>query len=87
VHLPLSLSWAFIGSGVLLAAVLFLGIPTLIRFVLRLALGALVLLALDVFGRPLHFFLGLNPASLAVVGILGVPGLLLLGGLHMLLFP
>lgn len=85
-HVPMS--WV-IGGGVLVAVVLAarlfgLGPGGVLTVALRLLGGALALALVDLVGAHAHFALAINPASAAIVGFLGVPGLLLLAALHAL---
>jgi inhibitor of the pro-sigma K processing machinery len=58
----------------------------LLRLLFRVALGGLALVLINLAAYSSGWSLGLNPASAALVGVLGVPGLLLLGAFK-LLFP
>lgn len=58
----------------------------LLRLLLRTALGGLALFLINLAVASSGWVLGLNPASAAVVGVLGMPGLLLLGAFK-LFFP
>jgi inhibitor of the pro-sigma K processing machinery len=51
----------------------------LLRLLFRVALGGLALFLINLGAAPLGWSLGLNPASATLVGLLGLPGLLLLG--------
>lgn len=51
----------------------------LLRLLFRAALGGLALFLIDLAASSWGWSLGLNPASAALVGVLGLPGLLLLG--------
>lgn len=58
----------------------------LLRLLLRTALGGLALFLINLAAASSGWGFGLNPASAAVVGVLGAPGLLLLGAFK-LFFP
>jgi inhibitor of the pro-sigma K processing machinery len=83
-----SVGWG-IPAGVLAGMVVLrlFGVPlvALLRTAARVVGGGLVLLVVDALGAAFHFAIGVNLASAAIVGILGLPGLLLLGGLRMLM--
>jgi inhibitor of the pro-sigma K processing machinery len=77
-----------VGAGVLavvLLRLLGLHVGMLLRVVLRVVLGGMSLWVLDILLAQFHLELGINLASAAIVGLLGFPGLLLLGGLRMLM--
>ena len=83
-----SVDWA-VPAAVLVGMVVLrlLGIPlaALLRTAARVVGGGLLLVVVDALGAAFHFAIGVNLASAAIVGILGLPGLLLLGGLRMLM--
>lgn len=83
-HTPWGLALLLVGITLFVLFVLGTRMGALLRFLGRLLLGVMLLSLSNVFGGPLHFFIGLNPVSVLLVGLLGVPGLLLLGGLHFL---
>ncbi len=58
----------------------------LLRLLFRVAMGGLALFLINLAAYSSGWSLGLNPASAALVGVLGVPGLLLLGALK-IFFP
>jgi inhibitor of the pro-sigma K processing machinery len=84
-------------AGVILAGVLLLillltvtrlvlgPVKAIARFMVRCGVGLLILLALNVLGRWIGFRLPVNPVSVAGVGLLGVPGLILLSFMSYLL--
>jgi inhibitor of the pro-sigma K processing machinery len=85
-HVPMS--W-LLGAGALAAVLVVsrltgLGLGGVVGVALRLLGGGVVLGLVDLVGARLHFTLAINPVSAALVGFLGVPGLLLLGALHAL---
>ncbi len=80
------LAW-IIGVLIILAfgKALLLPLKTIIRLVINGILGGVVLLVINLIGGPLGFTLSLNAVSALVVGILGLPGLILLVILKFLL--
>ncbi len=80
------LAW-IIGVLIILAfgKALLLPLKTIIRLVINGILGGIVLLVINLIGGPLGFTLSLNAVSALVVGILGLPGLILLVILKFLL--
>jgi inhibitor of the pro-sigma K processing machinery len=60
------------------AKIFFVPLKKVLRIVLNSALGALVLVIINLFGPFLHIYIGVNPVSALVLGLLGVPGLCLL---------
>lgn len=57
----------------------------LLQFLIYCVAGGLAIWAVNEVGGPLGFHIGLNPVSAAVVGLLGIPGLLALGLLRLIL--
>jgi inhibitor of the pro-sigma K processing machinery len=57
----------------------------LLRLLLYCVAGGLALWAVNQVGGPMGFHIGLNPVSAAVVGLLGIPGLLGLSLLRLIL--
>ncbi|MDR1206685.1 MAG: pro-sigmaK processing inhibitor BofA family protein [Peptococcaceae bacterium] len=84
-------------AGVILAGVLLLiilltvtrlvlgPVKAVARFMVRCGAGLLVLLVLNALGRWIGFQLPVNPVSVAGVGLLGAPGLVLLSVMSYLL--
>lgn len=70
-----------------LAVLRVLGDPLLrlLRLLACCLAGGLALWAVNQVGGPVGFHIGLNPVSAAVVGLLGVPGLVALGLLRLIL--
>ncbi|MHB1315585.1 MAG: pro-sigmaK processing inhibitor BofA family protein [Christensenellales bacterium] len=57
----------------------------LLKWLLNALLGGIALLVLNFFGSPLHIYLPVNPLNAAVVGFLGIPGVILLLVLQIIL--
>ena len=74
--------------GVLLLALLFKIIKTPIKWffklLLHIAIGFAALFVVNLLGAPIGLHLGLSWLNAAVVGVLGVPGVILLILLHYL---
>lgn len=51
----------------------------IVRMILNSVVGGIVILLINYFGASLGMLLPLNPITAAIIGILGVPGLLMLG--------
>lgn len=58
----------------------------ILRLLFRAALGGLALFLINLAASSWGWSIGLNPASAALVGLMGLPGLLLLGAFK-LFFP
>jgi len=55
------------------------------RLTIQIVIGAIVLLALNLFSDYTHFTLPINLVTLGVIGMLGLPGFALLGALKLVL--
>ena len=53
-------------------------IKTLVRIVIGCAVGAVGMLAANSFLAPLGVFVGINPVTVLIVGVLGLPGFVML---------
>jgi len=51
--------------------------------ILKLAIAVVLLYLVNWFGAPTHFHIGVNEVTIAVVGMMGIPGLLLLFALKL----
>lgn len=60
------------------AKIFFVPLKKVLRIVLNSVLGALVLVIINLFSPVLNIYIGVNPVSALVLGLLGVPGLCLL---------
>lgn len=58
----------------------------LVRIIINSLIGALALVTFNFIGQYLGFTVGLNPASILTVGILGIPGFILIIFLKSYLF-
>jgi inhibitor of the pro-sigma K processing machinery len=58
----------------------------LLKLLYNCILGAILLIVVNFIGRTFGFFIPLNIFSAALVGFLGIPGLLLLAALKVLYF-
>ena len=76
-----------IGALLLLLALRALAVPLLrlLQLLTYCVAGGLALWAVNQVGGPIGFHIGLNPVSAAVVGLLGIPGLVALGLLRLIL--
>ena len=63
--------------GVLLR-ILFVPVKLVLKVIFNSVLGALILVLINLFSEYTGFFLGVNPINALTIGILGVPGLILL---------
>jgi inhibitor of the pro-sigma K processing machinery len=72
--------------GVLLLIVLATPIKWLFKALINCAIGAGALFAFNFVGQLFDFTLGFNPGSILTVGILGIPGFMLLLFLKVYLF-
>lgn len=79
--------WYTVGLVLILMVLQILSVPfQVFTKVLFSSLGGGVALwLLNLFGGPVGFHVGLNPASAAIVGMLGVPGVLGLGVIRLIL--
>ena len=77
--------WYAVGIVVTLTCLLLLSKPleVLLRSVMSAVLGGLALEVLNLAGVLVHGHLAVNPVSAMIVGVLGVPGVALLGLLHL----
>jgi inhibitor of the pro-sigma K processing machinery len=64
--------------GILFIAILASPLRKLLKVLLNCALGALALLIFNFIGNYFSFTIGLNPGSILTVGLLGIPGFILL---------
>lgn len=80
------LAW-IIGVLIILAfgKALLLPLKIIVRLVINGILGGVALLVINLIGAPLGFTISLNVISTLVVGILGLPGIILLVILKFLL--
>ena len=60
------------------AKIFFVPLKKMLKIILNSFLGAIVLMAINLLSPVLHIYIGVNPVSALVVGLLGVPGLCLL---------
>lgn len=88
----LGLTWgvvAIYGAGLgalyLFGRIFAMPIKWILRLLANALLGGAVLIAINVVGGPLGFHIGINPVTALVVGLLGLPGVLLLLLLSLLL--
>lgn len=55
------------------------------RFALHIVIGAIVLIGINLFADYTHLTLPINLVTLGVIGLLGLPGVVLLGALKFVL--
>gem|GEM_PF-2733382 len=87
-HLSLPVFWPWVAIAALFIFLAVIGLPgrAISSLVLRLVLGGAAIVVVDLLVKGQGSFdLGLNPLTAAVVGYMGVPGLLLAWGAHMIL--
>lgn len=63
----------FVGGKLLLVPMKFIG-----KLLLNAVIGGIVLFVLNLVGEPIGLNIGINPFTALVVGILGIPGVILL---------
>lgn len=63
---------------IILLAILASPLKRILKILVSSVIGTVALLAFNLIGRFLNFKLGVNPASILTVGILGAPGFLLI---------
>ena len=70
----------FIGAAVLLIALILFIKPLrgIFKIIVNSALGAVMLLLWNIFGAGLNLYIGVNIYTALTVGILGLPGFILL---------
>lgn len=60
------------------AKIFFVPLKKALRVVLNSVIGVVVLVIINLFSPFLHIYIGVNPVSALLLGLLGVPGLCLL---------
>ena len=60
------------------AKIFFVPLKKVLKIVANSLLGAVVLMVVNIFSPVLNIYIGVNPVSALVLGLLGVPGLCLL---------
>lgn len=63
---------------IILFAVLASPLKKIIKILFNCAIGIIALIVFNFIGRFFNFTIGINPGSILTVGILGIPGFLLL---------
>lgn len=63
---------------IIFLAILATPIKAFLKIVINSTIGAVALIAFNFIGNYLDFTIGINPGSILTVGILGVPGFVLL---------
>lgn len=64
--------------GILFLAVLASPLKKFVKILINCGLGALALIAFNFVGHYFNFSIGMNPGSILTVGLLGIPGFILL---------
>jgi len=61
----------------LLGKTLLLPLRIVLRFVINAVVGGIAILLINIIGSPFGFTVPLNPLSALIVGLLGLPGIIL----------
>ena len=82
-----SIMFVITAAFLILMAVIILAGPVaaLLKFVLRSAVGGVMIVVIDMLLKPIGIYVGLNALTVFFVGLLGMPGLCTLILIHKLL--